>query len=230
MICAANAAGVVLFHAEFNRTLPASIRAKALVTSGRIGRLIGLQATFAYWQGGRVLTTPWRYDPSVAGGGQLLDSGIHAVDLLRNIGGDVHSVSCVTTRFREELGGEDSAIVTIRFADGHLGSLYSTQACGMWAPTPLLAAYGTEGVITVRGPHGALALHRHDLPNRVEVIQEARDDIFAPMIDAFLRTVIDHAPNPSPAEEGRANLQFVLAAYESERLGREIELANWPAA
>ena len=225
MIAAAKAAGVVLYHAEFNRNLPAGIQARELVKSGRIGRLVGIQATFAYWQGGKFLSTPWRYDPKISGGGQLLDAGIHSVDLVRSIGGEVHSVSCMSTRFREELGGEDTAVVNIRFQAGHVGSLYSTQACGVWSPTPRFIAYGMEGVLVMGGQHGALAIHRNDRPDRTEVIQAARDDWMKPMVDGFVDPVLDGTPNPSPGEEGRANLLFVLAAYESERRGVELELA-----
>jgi len=226
MIEAAHEAGVVLYHAEFNRTHPANIRAAELVRSGRIGRIIAIQATFAYWQGGELLSTTWRYDPKIAGGGQLLDSGIHSIDLLRGIGGEVKSVSCMTTRFREELGGEDTSVVNLRFEEGHLGALLSTQACGMWSPAPRLIVYGMEGILTMGGPH-ALAIHRHDLPDRIEVLESERQNWMKPMIGGFLDAAIDGKPNPSPGEEGRANLAVVLAAYESERQGREIELADF---
>lgn len=224
MIAAANQAGVVLYYGETNRTLPAAVAAKRAVAEGRIGQLIGTQATYAHWQGGQYLSTTWRYDPRVTGGGQLLDGGIHYVDLMLHIGGPIESVTCFTTRFRAELGGEDTAVVNVRFQDGPLGTLFSSQAAGIWLPEPSFVAFGTEGVLAVGGPEGALVLHRPDLPDRREVLLPPQQDSFATMIGRYLDTVLDGAPNPAPGEIGRENLKVVLAAYESARLGREVRL------
>ena len=224
MIAAAREAGVVLFYGETNHTLPAAQMARAAVAEGRIGRLVGLQASLAHWQGGQYLSTAWRYNPAISGGGQLLDGGIHAVDLLLGVGGPMASVSCAATRFREELGGEDTTAVTLRFRGGHLGTLFTSQAVGIWVPLPSLVVYGTEGALMLGGPYGALTLHRPDLPERREVLLEARVDGFAAMTGCYLETVLDGTPNPSPAEVGRDALRVVLAAYESARLGREVHV------
>jgi predicted dehydrogenase len=230
MIAAAEAAGVTLFYGEMNRTLPAAFLARRAIEEGRIGRLIGVQATAAHWQGGEYLTTAWRYDPAITGGGQLLDGGIHAIDLMLHIGGPIRSVTCFTTRFRPELGGEDTAVVNARFAEGHLGSLFSSQAAGIWFPGAHFAAFGTEGVLTLGGPHGALALHRPDLPERREVLLEHRDDPFAAMIGCYLDTVLGGAENPSPGAVGRENLAVVLAAYAAAEQGREVKVEEMEAA
>ncbi|HEX5323683.1 MAG TPA: Gfo/Idh/MocA family oxidoreductase [Capsulimonadaceae bacterium] len=226
MIAAARDAGVTLFYGEMNRTLPAAIKAKEVVDSGRIGRLIGMHGVAAHWQGGDYLNTAWRYDPTITGGGQLLDGGIHALDILLHVGGQVKEISCYTHRFREELGGEDTSVVAARFAGGHLGSLFSSQACGMWHPGAYFTAFGTEGLITLGGtpaPRG-LVLHRPDLPDRHEVLLESSGDPFVAMIGHYLDTVLDGAPNLSPPEVGRETLRVILAAYEAERLGKSISL------
>lgn len=224
MIAAAREAGVVLFYGEITRTMPAAEEAKRAIAAGRIGQLIGVQATSAHWQGGAYLTTAWRYDPKISGGGQLLDGGIHYIDLMLNIGGPIERVSCYVTRFRPELGGEDTAVVNVRYAQGQLGTLFSTQAAGILFPGASFVAFGTEGVLTIGGMSGALTLHRPDLPGRQEVLLERAGDIFAAMIGRYLDTVLDGAPNPAPATVGRENLRIVLAAYESARRGCEVRL------
>ncbi|HWQ13473.1 MAG TPA: Gfo/Idh/MocA family oxidoreductase [Roseiflexaceae bacterium] len=224
MIAAAERAGVVLFYGELTRTLPAAEAAKRAIAEGRIGTLIGVQATYAHWQGGAYLTTAWRYDPRITGGGQLLDGGIHYVDLMLNIGGPIESVSCYTTRFRAELGGEDTAVLNARFAGGPLGTLFSSQAAGVPFPGASFVAFGTEGVLTLGVFSGGLVLHRPDLPGQREVLLEHGGDVFAPMVGRYLDTVLDGAPNVSPGAVGRENLRVVLAAYEAARLGREVRL------
>ena len=224
IIDAAQHADVTLFYAEIMRTSPPAVAARQAIEAGRIGTLIGVQATYAHWQGGEYLGTAWRYDPRITGGGQLLDGGIHFVDMLLQIGGPIQAISCAVTRFRPELGGEDTAALSVRFAGGHLGSMFSSQASGVWFPGANFVAFGTEGVLTLGGPHGALALHRADLPDGHQVLVAQRPDVFNAMIAAYLDTLEGRVPNPSPGENGRENLRVVLAAYESARLGREVAL------
>src|SRR5262249_16762486 len=57
MIAAGREAGTVLYYGETNHTLPAAEAAKHAIAQGRIGQLIGVQATYAHWQGGRYLST-----------------------------------------------------------------------------------------------------------------------------------------------------------------------------
>ncbi len=230
IIAAARSAGVTLFYAEIMRTLPAAVAARQAIEAGRIGMLIGMQATYAHWQGGEYLSTSWRYDPRITGGGQLLDGGIHYIDMLLQIGGPIQAVSCSIARFRPELGGEDTAVLNARFAGGQLGTLFASQAAGVWFPGASFVAFGTQGVLMIGGPHGALTLHREDLPGGYQVLIEQRDDMFGAMIGAYLDTLEGRSANPAPGELGRENLRVVLAAYESARLGREVTLDEIAAA
>ena len=228
IIGAAETAGVTLFYGETNHTLPGVVEMKRAIDAGRIGPLVGIQATYAHWQGGKYLSTAWRYDPNITGGGQLLDGGIHYIDVLLQIGGPIKAVSCMTTRFRPELGGEDTAVMNVRFAGGQLGTLFSSQAAGVWFPGSSVVAFGMEGVLALGGPLGALTLFRPSGGMRPdpEVLLPNYEDGFAAMIGRYLDTVLDGAPNPSPGSVGRENLRVVLAAYESARLGREVELGE----
>ena len=223
MIAAAQKAGTVLFYGETNRTLPSALEARQVIDAGRIGQLVGIEARFAYWQGGEILNTAWRYDPAVAGGGQLLDSGIHALALLHTLGGPVQSVSCYAHRFRPEMGGEDTTSVAVQFAGGPVGTLFSSQAAGLWLPGPGLTAFGTEGALTLGGG-AALTLHRPDLPDRREVLREQDGSPFAAMIGAYLDAVLSGAKNLSPGEAGRQDLQLVLAAYQSANEKRQVQI------
>ena len=227
MIDAAKEAGVVLYYGEINRTMEGVVRAKEAIAEGRIGQMVGIQATSAYWQGGIWLDTPWRYDPAVAGGGQLLDGGIHAIDVMLNLGGPIESLTCALTRFRPELGGEDTSIMGVRFEAGPLGTLFSTHAAGSWMFGSGCCVFGTAGVLAIGGPHGALTLYSKDLPDGRETLLEKWGNTFTAMIGCYLDTVLDGALNPSPGESGRENLRVVLAGYEAARTRREVTLRDW---
>ena len=224
MISAAERAGTVLYYGEMNQMLPSVTKAAEMVAENRIGKLVGVQGTFAFWQGGDILSTAWRYDPEVTGGGQLLDSGIHCIAMMLKIAGPIESVSCLTTRFRQELGGEDTSSLTFRFKAGHLGTLFASQAAGTWVPQPNLTIWGSEGALTLGGPLGALVLHRPDHKDRQEVVIADRTNAFDSMIGGFLDATLDGATNASPGEVGRENLQVVLAAYKSAKTGKVVRL------
>jgi len=224
MIAAAQAAGTTLFYGEMNRTSPSAIAAKRAIEEGRIGRIVAIQATYTHYQSGEILSTAWRYDPKLAGGGQLVDGGIHLIALMALLGGEVESVAAFVTRFRPELGGEDTAVVNLRYAGGHLGSLVSSHAARIWSPGPSCIVSGSEGTLALGGPHGALTLYRPELPDRREVLIERNPDTFASMTGAYLDTVVDGKPSVSPATAGREDLSIVLAAYRSAEEGREVRV------
>ena len=223
MIVAAREANVVLYYGEMNHTLATVAVAQQAIADGRIGQFVGIQATYAIWQGGKYLTTAWRYDPKLSGGGHLLDGGIHILDIILSLGGPLESIQCFTTQFRPELGDEDTAVLNMRFRGGHLGSLFSTHASGVWPPYPSVTVIGTEGLLTFGGHNGALVLHRRDQTDGLAVLLEKREDPFSVMIGSYLDTV-EGASNPSTGEWGREMLRVVQAAYESARTGHEVRL------
>ena len=68
------------FHPAFQKT-------KRLMESGDLGPLMYIRARYGH--GGRVgYDKEWRADPAVSGGGELLDQGVHLIDLCRWLGGD----------------------------------------------------------------------------------------------------------------------------------------------
>lgn len=67
----------------------------------------------------------WRADRTQAGAGTVLEHSIHDFDILRWICGDVASVAAVTRCVAGHPGIEDTAVVTLEFAGGAVGSLVS---------------------------------------------------------------------------------------------------------
>jgi predicted dehydrogenase len=88
-----------------------------------------------------------RADREAWGGGALFDSGIHFLDLLRWIVGEVRSVLAVPSRAaHSQMTGEDTAAVTLRFQSGALGQFNMTWAAHnrtMFEPLKILGDAGT---------------------------------------------------------------------------------------
>lgn len=212
-------ARTVLYYGETHHTMPCGVAARQAILDGEIGQVVATQATYAHWQGGVYLTTPWRYDPKIAGGGALLDGGIHHLALMHMVVGPMVSVSAIAKNVRPELGGEDTSVVTVEYANGAFGSLVSTHATGMWSPTPSLIVYGTRGILTVESYWGPLVLHRPDLPEGRQVWLPVDGDGFEAMITRYL-DVIAGRPSPSTVEMGRHEFAVVMAAYRSAESGQ----------
>lgn len=69
---------------------------------------------------GAIPANHWTQDPAV-GGGRLVGEGCHFIDLLRHLAGSPlvsHSVVAMDTKIR------DSAAITLRFADGSIGTIH----------------------------------------------------------------------------------------------------------
>lgn len=222
MIVAARDAGICLYYGELSRTSNHALAARRAIDEGRIGRVIGLQGTYSNYQTGDYLKTAWRYDPGKSGGGQLLDGGIHELDYLLHFGGRVEGVMCHTTRFRPELGGEDTASLSLQFENGALGTLFSSHATALWMPEAHCVVFGDQGLLVLGSRHGALTLYRRG--HEPEVLVEHRTNPFDSMVASYLDYVVDGKPCYSSPEQGREILSVVLAAYRSADERREVRL------
>jgi predicted dehydrogenase len=221
MIAAAERAGRVLLIAEqmrYEGTVPA---ARARLAAGDIGEVLVAQATMGWFQGGVYLQSEWRLDAVLGGGGALIDGGHHWVDLLLNLLGEPKEVTAMTRRVRPCYGGEDIAVVTARFASGVVGTLTVCSSTHRYG-TPIFVIMGTEGQIV--GYWDRIEVRAEGLPDgRLEQPIERRHGFQAEMND-FLDAVLDGAVPKSGGREARADLAFILAAYESAATGVTVRL------
>jgi len=119
--------------------------AKALVDVRAIGDLIFVENDFA----SRIdMANRWNADPSISGGGVLIDNGTHSVDILRYFLGHLSDVQIVEGRRIQGLPVEDTVRLFVRNEDGVTGTSdlsWSTDK----EMTTYLRVYGSEGTILV---------------------------------------------------------------------------------
>jgi predicted dehydrogenase len=142
--CASN--GVKLMVGHMVRLSPLVRRAKELIVAGRIGSVKAARAEFIY--DARVSHRKWLIDRAVAGGGPVVDVGVHCFDTLRYVlGGEPASVSAALWPLPTAASIEESGFVSLQFPDGVLASVF----CSYTAPyrRVILEIIGTEGIITV---------------------------------------------------------------------------------
>ncbi len=194
-------------------------RAYDLVREGVIGDVLFLRCRYGH--GGRPgYEREWRMDPKVSGGGELLDQGIHAIDLFRWFLGDLTVVGGVTANWVWHAPVEDNVFALFRSPQGQVASLHASWT--QWKNLFSLEIFGARGALVVEGlgrSYGAesLTIYRRQAcgPPVEERIEFSGPDVsWEREWDEFLAAIQSGSPPPADAEEGLAALKLVEAVYE----------------
>lgn len=163
LLRALEGADVPVLIGHHRRHNPLLKKAAAHIAAGGIGRVVAVVGMWLRRKPDEYFKDLWKLDPA-KGGGVLLINTIHDIDCLRMLCGDIDSVQAMTSNSVRNLGVEDTAVVTLRFASGALGTLTisdATTAPWCWEMTsqedPRFATIpencyvicGTQGSLTV---------------------------------------------------------------------------------
>ncbi|AGF78976.1 putative dehydrogenase [Desulfocapsa sulfexigens DSM 10523] len=97
-----------------------------IVRSGELGKVINLRGVYGKSQLITFNQPDWRTKREIAGGGVLLDQGIHMVDLMRLFAGDFEEVYSFIANNHWGFNVEDNAYALMRSKDGVVGMLNSS--------------------------------------------------------------------------------------------------------
>jgi len=219
MVAAADASDAVLMIDQSERFAPVYQKAMSVLESGLVGDVQTVRARFSHsGPEGWAPRSTWFTDAEASGGGAMVDIGIHNADLVLSLAGDVESVTAETATLAMDADVEDTAVATMRLADGGLGTFEVS-----WTTDPErieTQVVGTEGVLTVDKVAGELTVDLDDDRGRVDVpVPEYRSPI-ARFVDAAL----DGEEPPVTAREGRDALELVLAIYRAAETRRPVPL------
>lgn len=123
---AAKKRGDVKVKVGFNhRFHPALLKAKEIFDSGEIGELMYIRARYGH--GGRKdYDKEWRAKPEIAGGGEMLDQGMHLVDLSRWFAGDFDGTIGYCKTMFWDMGVEDNCFALLKNKSGQIASLHTS--------------------------------------------------------------------------------------------------------
>lgn len=161
MVAAAEKSGAKL-KCGFNlRHHPAIQAVRRWVDEGRIGNLSFVRCRYGI--GGREgYADDWRTDPEVSGGGELMDQGIHALDLCRWFFPNIQEVTgFLSTTFWPIAPTEDNAFVLLRGTGGRTASIHVSWT--QWKPVFSFEAFGENGYAIAEGLGGAYGTERATL-------------------------------------------------------------------
>jgi predicted dehydrogenase len=154
---ATKAAGVTVKVGFNHRFHPALRKAREIVDSGALGPLMYVRGRYGH--GGRLgYEREWRADPAIAGGGEMLDQGIHLIDLARWFLGDFTEVSGLTATFFWQMPVEDNGFALLRTAGGQVAWLHAS--CSEWKNMFSFEIYGRDGKLQVDGLGGSYGVER----------------------------------------------------------------------
>jgi predicted dehydrogenase len=148
----------VLVRAGYNhRYHPAIQKARQLFESGVLGELMFIRARYGH--GGRVgYDREWRADPALSGGGELIDQGVHLVDLASWFLGPWECVDGHVATYFWDMPVDDNAFLNLRNAAGNTAWLH--VSCTEWKNLFSVEIYGKYGKLHVEGLGGSYGVER----------------------------------------------------------------------
>jgi predicted dehydrogenase len=157
VVAAAKDAGVRVKVGFNHRFHPAIGKAHELFGQGTIGPLMYIRARYGH--GGRLgYDREWRADLEVAGGGELLDQGVHLIDLARWFAGDFVDVRGHVATFFWMMPVEDNAFLQLATMTGQVAWLH--VSCTEWKNLFSFEIFGRDGKLQADGLGGSYGTER----------------------------------------------------------------------
>ena len=192
----------------FNHRHHGSIqKMKEIVESGEMGKILWMRGRYGkevddeYFKG-------WRADPKLAGGGIMLDQGIHMLDLFLHFAGEFDEIhSLVSNLFWETPGLEDNVFAIMRNKEsGVCASLHSTMT--QWRYLFSLEVFLEKGALVLNGLKTSSGVYgdedlaiKHNDKNRAQGQFESEEHViyhtdtsWVAEVDQFFDAVLNDAP------------------------------------
>ena len=140
-----------------HRYHPAISKALSMAKHGVVGELMFLRGRYGH--GGRLgYDQEWRADPIKSGGGELIDQGVHMIDLARCFLGELNQVAGHAQTFFWKMPVDDNAFLLLRTDEERTAFLH--VSCTEWKNVFSLEIYGREGKLQIDGLGGSYGVER----------------------------------------------------------------------
>jgi predicted dehydrogenase len=148
----------VLVRVGYNhRYHPACLKALEIFRTGKLGPIMFVRGRYGH--GGRIgYDKEWRADPKLSGGGELIDQGVHLIDLAGIFLGEFTSVEGHVTTYFWKMPVDDNAFLSLRNKTGNTAWLH--VSCSEWKNLFSLEIYGRNGKLHWEGLGGSYGVER----------------------------------------------------------------------
>jgi predicted dehydrogenase len=188
-------------------------QARLLVDSGILGPLMFLRARYGH--GGRLgLEKEWRAQPQRSGGGELLDQGVHLIDLARWFFGEFVEVNGFAHTYFWDMPVDDNGFMLLKTATKQVAFLHAS--CTEWKNTFSWELYGRGGKLQVEGLGGSYGVESLTwYKNRAEMGPPETIIWEYPMADnSWTTEMMEFIEDISSGREPAAGLHDAIAALE----------------
>ena len=213
------------FNHRYHESVQDALR---LVRTGKLGRVINMRGVYGKSKLITFSQTDWRTRREIAGGGVLLDQGIHMVDLMRLFGGEFTEVHSFLSNAHWGFDVEDNAYALMRTATGVVGMLNSSAT--QWRHRFHLDINLEQGSIVLGGilsgskSYGAetLTVVTADPDNdngdpREQITRYNRDPSWEEEIRYFLSCILENQPVDSgSSEDAFRTMKLVCQIYYAD--------------
>lgn len=156
-IAASSRTGSVVRVGFNHRFHPALRKAKEIAASGVIGDLLYVRGRYGH--GGRVgYDKEWRARPEWSGGGELVDQGVHLIDLARWFLGDFEKVQGLAETYFWDMPVEDNGFLLLQTASRQTAFLHASWT--EWKNLFSFEVFGKTGKLEVTGLGGSYGTER----------------------------------------------------------------------
>lgn len=223
----------VCVRAGYNhRFHPAILKAREIFDSGALGELMFIRARYGH--GGRLgYDREWRADPRLSGGGELIDQGVHLIDLCAWFLGRWTSIIGHTATYFWDMPVEDNAFLQLQNEAGNVAWLH--VSCTEWKNLFSMEIYGKQAKLHIEGLGGSYGLERLHFyrmlpemgPPETVVYEYPRgDDSWGLETREFIEDIrLDRLPVPGLLE-AKAALEVVEGVYRQQRAHPHLALTQ----
>ncbi|EXX87680.1 dehydrogenase [Paenibacillus darwinianus] len=232
MIESAKANAVFLMVGQNQRLMPPHVKAKELLQSGALGKVISFRTSFGHpgpeaWSvDGR---NSWFFNKEEAIMGAMGDLGVHKSDLLRYLLDDEVSeiAAFIGTIDKQGTEVDDNATCVLRMKSGAIGTLVAswTYYKGEDNSTVLWCENGVMKIGTDPEDQVIVELRNGNVEKyKVGAIATNESQTTSGVIDAFIDAIVAGQPPVISGEEGLKSLKVILAAFESQETGKIVQI------
>ena len=208
----AEESGKLLVTAYKFRFFPNVLWAKNLIDSGMVGSVVFARNIFASQID---MSERWFSKKEISGGGVMLDNGVHSIDLLRFLFGEVQGIFAVTKNAGKPLEVEDSCRLMLNMSTGMWASVDLSWVAGQ--SRNILEVNGTKGLIELWWNGGTFTPASGDQKQFVPPEDPVKADPFAAELDWFLDCIEGKKAPRATAEDGLRALEVIDKAYASSK-------------
>ncbi|MFS0611999.1 Gfo/Idh/MocA family protein [Lederbergia ruris] len=217
------------------RTLEAAIRTRKAIQEGKLGKLVLADAYLKYYRSPEYYKSAgWRGTWDLDGGGALMNQGVHGVDLIQWMAGEVESVFAYSGPLIRNIEVEDTAVVAVKYKNGSFGVIQGTTSVYPGQETRF-EVHGEKGsiIFTDSGFKQWDFMDNNESMPQVSNTEGGSNDPKAISsqghyiyVDDMIQAVNENRAPLVPGEEARKAVDLILAIYESARTGKEVQVSH----